>query len=65
MKTTHDKIEIRSKKIRELIGHMPGGIVRYGTYIIILIFILIFAVLYYLSTSKPDSESIVDYLLRI
>ena len=35
----HYKIEIRSEKVRKLIGEIPPALVRWGTAIIALIFI--------------------------
>ena len=41
MKKEHDNIGIRSEKIRRLIGEMPGGFIRYGTVVIIAIFLIL------------------------
>ena len=36
-----DKIELRSEKVRKIIGDIPSGFVRYGISIITLVLILI------------------------
>ncbi len=41
MKKEQDNIGIRSEKIRRLIGEMPGGFIRYGTVVIIAIFLIL------------------------
>ena len=50
-----DKIELRSEKVRKIIGDMPSGFIRYGISIITLVLILIclicFFVLQKFSTS--------------
>ena len=38
-KTTRDKIELRSPKVRRLIGEIPPALVRWGTVLIIVIFV--------------------------
>lgn len=34
----HDKIELRSEKVREILGTIPNGLVRWGIAIITIIF---------------------------
>lgn len=43
-KTTYDKIELRSKKVRQLIGEIPPSLVRWGIAIIaiVILFIMLF-----------------------
>lgn len=36
-----DKIELRSEKVRKIIGDIPSGFIRYGISIITLVLILI------------------------
>ncbi len=42
-----DKIELRSEKVRKIIGDMPSGFIRYGITIITCILILLFAICYF------------------
>lgn len=43
-----DRIELRSEKVRKIIGDMPSGFIRYGISIIICILILLFTICYYI-----------------
>ena len=38
-KDSHDNIELRSEKVRELLGEIPSSLVRWGTAIIAIVFI--------------------------
>ena len=40
---THDKIELRSEKVRKLIGEIPPSLVRWGTAIIAIVFLALLA----------------------
>ncbi len=42
-KSNHDKIELRSEKVRQLIGEIPSSLVRWGTIIITIVLIAILA----------------------
>lgn len=42
-KTDHDRIELRSEKVRELLGEEPAGPLRWGIAVICLIFAVIIA----------------------
>lgn len=42
-----DKIELRSEKVRKIIGDMPSGFIRYGISIITWILILLFVICYF------------------
>lgn len=43
-----DKIELRSEKVRKIIGDMPSGFIRYGISIITWILILLFVICYFM-----------------
>lgn len=58
-----DNIEIRSEKVRNLIGEIPPGLVRWGTVIIIVIFIAIIAAVCLLPYPYSDGESIIRHIL--
>ena len=38
---SHDKIELRSEKVRNLLGEIPPSLVRWGTLIIVAIFLVL------------------------
>ena len=63
------KIELRSEKVRDIIGEIPSSIVRYGLYLIILFIVGIIFCLYIIPVSEtyyteiliksfPDSETV-------
>lgn len=56
-----DRIELRSEKVRKIIGGMPSGFIRYGISIITFILILSLVILYY--TPYKESKNIFDYLI--
>ncbi len=39
--TTHDRIELRSPKVRDIISDVPSWILRHGTTLLILFFLLV------------------------
>ena len=41
---SHDKIELRSEKVQEILGTIPNGLVRWGIVIITVIFATLIAV---------------------
>lgn len=62
---TTEKIELRSEKVRQLLGEIPPSLVRWGTAIICLIFAaLICASLFIPSPYGDGEESILMHLLR-
>lgn len=40
---SHDRIELRSEKVRQLLGEIPPALVRWGTVVVILIFLALLA----------------------
>ncbi len=57
-----DKIELRSEKVRKIIGDMPSGFIRYGISIITWILILLFAICYIVP--YEDGENIFGYFSK-
>lgn len=64
-KTTHDKIELRSEKVRQLIGEIPPSLVRWGIAIIVIVFIAIIAAVCLLPYPYSNGESILRHILGI
>ncbi len=59
------KIELRSEKVRQLLGEIPPSLVRWGTVIICLIFAaLVCALLFIPSPYGDGEESILRYIIR-
>jgi hypothetical protein len=62
-KTTHDKIEIRSEKVRQFIGEIPPSLVRWGIAIIVIIFIALIAAVCLLPYPYSNGVSILRHFL--
>ena len=59
------KIELRSEKVRQLLGEIPPSLVRWGTVIICLIFAaLVCALLFIPSPYGDGEESILRYIIH-
>jgi hypothetical protein len=61
--TTHDKIELRSEKVRQLIGEIPPSLVRWGIAIIAIVFIALIAAVCLLPYPYSNGESILRHLI--
>lgn len=59
---THDKIELRSQKVRRLIGDVPGSLVRWGIAVITLVFVILIVALVFLPYPYGDGESILSHI---
>lgn len=60
----HDKIELRSEKVRKLIGEIPPSLVRWGTAIIAIVFIALLAAVCLLPYPYSKGESILQHLIN-
>lgn len=60
----HDKIELRSEKVRKLIGEIPPSLVRWGTAIIAIVFIALLAAVCLLPYPYSNGESILQHLIN-
>lgn len=58
-----EKIELRSEKVRKIIGDMPSGFIRYGISFITCILILIYIVLYFIP--YKNGLNIIEYMLNL
>jgi len=61
--TSHDRLELRSKKVRDLLGEIPSPAVRYGTIVIVAVFLLAVITLVCVPYSDNESTSILEYLI--
>ncbi len=61
--SSHDRLELRSEKVRHLLEEIPSPIVRYGTIIIAAIFLLAAIVLLYLYHTDNEPTSMLEYIL--
>ncbi len=60
---THEKIELRSEKVRKLIGEIPPSLVRWGTAIIVIVFIALLAAVCLLPYPYSNGESILRHFI--
>lgn len=58
-----DKIELRSEKVRKIIGDMPSGFLRHGITIITIVLILI--CLACLSIPYVNGQNIIEYMMNL
>lgn len=61
---THDRIELRSEKVRKILGEIPPSLVRWGNVILIVVFLGLLAGVCLLPYPYSDGESILQHLLR-
>lgn len=59
---TLDKIELRSKKVRKLLGEIPQSLVRWGMVIMLVIFIALLAVVCLLPYPYSNGESVIEHI---
>lgn len=62
-KERFDDIELRSEKVRNLLGEMPPSLVRWGTVIIIVLFLVLLLIGCFMPYPHVQGESILQYLL--
>lgn len=60
---THERIELRSEKVRKLIGEIPPSLVRWGTAIIAIVFIALLTAVCLLPYPYSHGESILQHFL--
>ncbi len=59
-----DKIELRSEKIRNIIGSIPSGLVRWGTVVVAFFFLLFIFALMVLPSPESSEETFGNYIIR-
>ena len=59
---TMDNMETRSGKVRKLLGEKPSRLIRWGTVIITIIFILLIAAVSLLPYPYSDGETILNHI---
>lgn len=60
---TNNKIELRSEKVRKLIGEIPPALVRWGTIIITIILLALLAAVCLLPYPYSNGESILQHFI--
>lgn len=56
-------IELRSEKVRNLLGEIPPSLVRWGTVIIVAIFLTLLLVVCFMPYPHSQGESILQHIL--
>ena len=59
------EIELRSEKVRNLLGEIPPALVRWGTVIIVAIFLALLLVVCFVPYSHSQGESILQHLFMM
>ena len=60
---THDEIELRSEKVREILGEIPTALVIWGIVIIVVILVALLGVICIVPYPYSKGESILRHLL--
>ena len=63
-KINNGNIELRSEKVRKLLGDIPPSLVRWGTVIITVIFLALLATVCLIPYPYSNGESILQHLLK-
>lgn len=61
-KKKNSDIELRSEKVRTLLGEIPPSLVRWGTMIIVAIFLILLLVVCFMPYPHSHGESILQHL---
>lgn len=61
---TNNKIELRSEKVRKLIGEIPPSLVRWGTAMIAIVFSALLAAVCLLPYPYSNGESILRHFIE-
>lgn len=61
--TADNNIELRSEKVRNLLGEIPPSLVRWGTVIIVAIFLVLLLVVCFMPYPHSNGESILQHLI--
>lgn len=62
-KKISNDIELRSEKVRDLLGEIPPTLVRWGTVIIVAIFLALLLVVCFVPYPYSNGESILQHII--
>lgn len=62
-KKSSNEIELRSEKVRNLLGEIPSSLIRWGTVIIITIFLILLLVVCFMPFPYSNGESILQHII--
>jgi len=60
---THSRIELRSEKVRRIIGEIPPALVRWGIAIIVIVFAILLAVVLCVRFPYGHGETILEHVI--
>lgn len=63
-KNNFDRIELRSEKVRNVIGTIPPALVRWGIFVIIIIFVTLMLVIFLVPYPYGEGETIIQHLVN-
>lgn len=58
-------MELRSEKVRNLLGEIPPVLVRWGTVIIVAIFLILLLIVYFMPYPHSQGESILQHIFMM
>lgn len=61
--SNENQMELRSEKVRNLLGDIPPSLVRWGTVIIVAIFLALLLVMCFVPYPHSQGESILQHIL--
>lgn len=61
---SHDRIELRSEKVREILGTIPNGLVRWGIVVITIIFAALIGIILCVEFPYGNGETIFEHIFR-
>ena len=61
-KKTSNDIELRSEKVRELLGEIPPALVRWGTVLIVAIFLILLLAVCFIPYPYSHGETIIQHI---
>lgn len=62
-KKSSNEIELRSEKVRNLLREIPSSLIRWGTVIIIAIFLILLLVVCFMPYPYSNGESILQHII--
>ena len=62
-KKSSNEIELRSEKVRNLLGEIPSSLIRWGTVIIITILLILLLVVCFMTFPYSNGESILQHII--
>ncbi len=60
--STHDKIELRSEKVRNILSEVPNGLVRWGIAVICIFFVMLITAISFIQFPYGKNETIFEYM---